>query len=173
VLQAGLLIIAPLVVASALGGSVIKAGRLSTDQLQFVTQSAVRDVSSGIERRGTVYAHTDGTSITGVEMDVTTTAGSYPIDLSPAAITDRTVVSYIDSSQVIRDLPYRVSWINGDGDDLLESGETATLEIDLSALSLATGGFTIEVRPAHGLWTSVHIQPPSGGGQLDPLLQFP
>ena len=66
------------------------------------------------------------------------------------------VVTYTDENQLVRDLYWTKTFTgNDDGDDLMETGETAELTIELSGLADATPlttdlEFTLEVKPAVG-----------------------
>jgi archaellin len=164
-----MLVVAPVLVASVFGSAVIKAGSFSTSQFEQVAYSAVRDTSTGIELRGPSYARTDGTAITHVLLDVDTIPGGLPVDLSRAAASEGTVVSYVSASALAHSLSYEVHWITGNGDSLLESGELAEIDVDVSGVAAAGEAFTIEIRPAHGLYATVHV-PAQPAGHLATVL---
>jgi len=160
-LQLGLLLVVPVVVASTFAASVINAGKFATDTFNNAALSAVRDISSGLELRGPVSLRTDGHAITDVVMDVSLTAGGAPVSLDPAAPADRTLVSYTDDGTSVRDVPYRLDWLFGDGDSLLEPGETVELDVDVSGITPTGDTFTIEVRPARGMYLTVRRNRPT------------
>lgn len=161
-MQVGLLIAGPLVVASTVGAAMVGAGQLSTDQFSDAAYSAVRRSGSGIELRGPVVARTDGERLTHVLLDVGTTAGEWPVQLGPSSDGERTIVRYIDEGTIANEVPYSVDWITGDGDDLLEPGESAQISVDVRDVSTSGGAFTIEVRPAEGLYVSARRSLPAG-----------
>ena len=167
--QVGMLIAAPVLVASVFGTAVIKAGSFSSNQFEQIAYSAVRDTSTGIELRGPLYARTDGTAITHVLLDVGTIPGGLPIDLNPAAASEGTVVSYVSTSAVAHNLPYEVHWITVNGDSLLESGEFAEIDVDVSGVASAGEEFTLEIRPAHGLYATAYV-PAQPAGHLAAVL---
>lgn len=162
VAQLGILLGAPVVAASVFGAAAMSAGTDASNQLQRTVMSAIQDSSSGIQLRGPVLALTDGRSITHVLIDATTIPGGQPVDLDPAAATGRTVVTYVDAGTIAHDLPYTVTWIGGDnGDRALDADELAEIDVDVRALEPDTD-FTLEIRPAHGAWITLHITRPPG-----------
>ena len=119
------------------------------------------------------YARTDGTRITQVLLDITTLPGGSAVDLSPATVESEggTEVSYVSASSVGRNLSFAVNWVRGDGDSLLETGETAELVIDVGAERTAGEAFVITVRPVHGLPAAAQI-PAQPTGTLDAVIPY-
>lgn len=167
--QLGLLFVAPVLVGAAFAGTVMRVGALSTSQFQRVGDAALRETGSGIELRGSFYAHTNGASIDHVQFLVGTTPGSRPVNLDPLAVLDRTVASYVSNTRVVHNLPYDVAWVTGNGDALLEPGELAEINVDVSAVVSPGEGFTIEIRPPYGLYASGYV-PPQSEGHLETIL---
>ena len=159
------------IAASVLAAAVLSTGQFSTGQFQQVASSALRDNGSGLLVDGPVFARTDGSSITQLMIDVTTLPGGLPVDLDAAAVSERTVVMYADAANLKPDLPYSVTWVGGDGDTQLESGEHAEIVIDLTGIVQSGDSFTVEVRPARGIRATVRRAMPSGG-QLPIILQL-
>jgi archaellin len=158
--------------ASAFGAAVLATGRLSTQEFERTAFSALKRTTTGIELRGQVVARTDGTRVTHILLDVGNTAGNEPVNLDPLAAENRTTVVYIDASRISHDVPYTVLWVGGDGDMLLEEGETGQIVIDVSGLTSpqsASLPFTVEVRPAQGTGISIRRTMPQDSG-LDPIL---
>lgn len=151
------------IAASVLAAAVLSTGQFSTGRFQEVALSSLRDNSSGLMVEGSVYARTDGTSITQLLIDVTTLPGGLPVDIDPAAVTDRTVVSYADAANLKLDVPYTVTWIVGNGDTQLEDGEHAEIVVDMDGITQEGSTFTVEVRPAHGMRATVRRPVPTGG----------
>jgi archaellin len=163
-----------LVVASAFGGVVLTTGLTSSGQVQRTLNDALARSGSGLELRGPVIAVTDGDKANVVSIDVALSIGSDGVNLDPAAALDRTVVSFIDSQNAIRELPYTTQWTVGDDDQVLESGELVAVMIDLSTIVPAvTGGsqFQIEVRPPRGSYLIVRRSMPSGS-PLDTIVNL-
>jgi archaellin len=169
--QVAVLLIAPVVVASTFAVAVLNAGQLATRQFNDAALSAIRDASSGLELRGPVSLRTDGHAVTHVVMDISLTAGSAPVMLDPAATVDGTQVSYIDSGMVVRGVPYQVDWLIGDGDNILGEGETVEMRVDVSGITSSGASFSIEVRPAHGMYLIVRRERPTGN-ELAPMIEL-
>lgn len=170
--QLALVVAVPTLLASALGATVMRAGDFSTAQLERTVHAAVRDASSGIQEQGPAYARSDGTRITLVAIDIGTTAGGWPVDLDPTAATEPTLVRFTSASTVVQRVPYTVDWITGDGDPTLEPGEIAELDIDVSMLTRGGEPFTLEIRPAHGLYVTEHVAP-TAASHLDAIIPLP
>jgi archaellin len=163
-----------LVVASAFGGVVLTTGLTSSGQVQRTLSDALARSGNGLELRGPVIAFTDGEQANAISLDVTLAVGGDGVNLDPAAPLDRTVVSYIDTTSAIRELPYSVQWTVGDGDQTLESGELAAILIDVTDIAPAlTSGraFQVEVRPPRGSYLIIRRAMPQGS-QLDTIVNL-
>jgi archaellin len=110
-----------------------------------------------------------------VQFTVANTAGGDPIPLDPAATNNATVIAYRDAAVVNDDVTYTVSWIVSDGDDLLEPGELAVVNIAVAALDggnpmLAPNSrFTFEVQTPVGAVLDITRSMPA---QLDAVMQL-
>lgn len=154
-----------LVVASAFGGVVMTTGLASSGQVNRTVNDALARTGDGLELRGPVIAVTDGQQARALSIDVTLAIGGDGVNLDPAAQLDRTVISYIDASNAIRELPYTTNWTVGDDDQVLETGELAALLIDVGAIDppLSSGrSFQIEVRPPRGSYLILRRTMPAG-----------
>jgi hypothetical protein len=169
VVDALLMLTAPVLVASVFGLAVTNTGRLSTDAFQHVADSALRQTGSGVMLDSTVLGRTDGHSLTEVLVQVRIMPGGQAVDLGSSAGDAKTIISYIDGGTVARDVPYGVHWIAGNGDSLLEAGEVAELAVDISALTPVGDSFTLEVRPPGALPVSVRCPRPTAGS-LDAVI---
>jgi archaellin len=161
--EMGVMIIAPIVIAATVATTALRAGTLASQDLQSAGSAAVAQVATGIQSNDLVLARTDGTRVTHLLVDITTTPGSAPVSLDPRASADRTTVVYIDHEKVVRDVRYSVTWISDNGDNMLDAGELAELDIDLGAVASAEA-FTIEIRPTGGAFVSLRVTPPGTGG---------
>jgi len=162
-----------LVVGSAFGGVVLTTGLTSSGQVERTLNDALARTGNGLELRGPVVAVTDGEQAVAISADVTLAVGD-GVDLDPAALLNRTVVSFTDATSAIRELPYTVEWTVGDGDATLERGELAALLIDVSAVEPAlTSGraFSIEVRPPNGAYLTIRRTMPPGA-RLDTIVNL-
>jgi archaellin len=170
-IQVGLLLIGPIVVASTLAAAVMNAGTLVTNRFNDTTLAALGRSGAGLELRGAVSLRTDRRSITAIVIDVDTTPGSAPIDFDPATPAQEPNVTYIDEANVVHGVPYTVEWLNGNGDALLDANEIAELTIDVRGIKQAGASFTIEVRPAEGIYLSISRQRPTGN-ELAPVIEL-
>ncbi|MEX0750880.1 MAG: hypothetical protein WD359_08730 [Dehalococcoidia bacterium] len=164
-----------LVVGSAFGGVVLTTGLTSSGQVERTLNDALSRSVNGLEIRGPVVAITDGQEANAISIDVALAIGGDDgVNLDPLAPLDRTVVSFIDEANAIRELPYTVTWTVGDGDHLLETGELAAVLIDVSSIypPLASGRkFLIEVRPPSGAYLTIKRTMP-GGAHLDTIVNL-
>ena len=168
--EMGVLLAVPAVGAAVFGGAMLKSMTSANQQLQSTVDAAMLQSGGGIASRGGLLARTDGASVTQVLVEVMP-AGARPVDLDPTAASGRTVVTYVDATSIVHDVPWHVIWIGGSsGDQSLDPGEAASLEIDLSGVHTAAT-FTLEVRPAQGAWITLHVTRPSGA-PLDPVIQL-
>ena len=146
-LEAAIILIAFVVVASVFAFAVLSAGTASTEKGEQAIYAGLQGVQSSMEIKGAVIAEaSDITATTGAVDDVVFTvslvAGGDPINLAPSAETGGAatpdpnnavvVIAYRDSTQAVNSVPFAVDWIVGDGDDLLEDGEVAELTVYLT-----------------------------------------
>jgi archaellin len=164
-----------LVVGSAFGGVVLTTGLTSSGQVEQTLNDALARTGNGLELRGPVIAITDGNEADAISVDVALAiGGDAGVNLDPAAALDRTIVSFIDDTTSVRELPYAVDWTVGDGDVTLERGELAALLIDVSSIQppLTSGRrFLIEVRPPNGAYLTIRRTIPQGG-HLDTIVNL-
>jgi archaellin len=152
---------------SALAATMIATGRVSTERLRLASQSAVGEVSSGLEQRGSVFATTNGADIQTVLFEVISAPGS-PVSHDPAQ--KEALVTYSDDTTIVRDVAYQTSWVFGDGDQLLEAGETAEVRVELSGIAVRDR-FTLEMRPVRGRWVTLALERPPGD-HLDQVVRL-
>ena len=83
--------------------------------------------------------------------DVANAAGGEPVNLDPAATSNKMVIDYRDSDVNVANIVWSVNWVVGDADNLMENGELAEITIDTSGQNLiANKAFTFEVKPSLG-----------------------
>ena len=151
-------VVGGLVIASSLfAGVVLRGGIAGSQQLDTAVQAALRQTTTGLQLDGPVVVRTDGTRATDVLIDVTTSAGGGSVILGapPAGSRGSEVLSvdYISNATIGHALPYSVTWLSGDGDDVLEPGEVAELDVDVRGMTPAIGAgdaFTFDLRPGDG-----------------------
>jgi archaellin len=157
-------------VASAFGAVVMTTGLAGSRQVDQTLSSALRRTTSGLALQGGVLAESDGSRITTLIVDVTTSTGSQGVNLDANATLDRTIVAYNDDSTLLADLPYTVSFLRGDGDTMLESGELAQMRIDLTRIEppvTAGHSFVIQVKPPESNYLIFERTIPASGAEID------
>ncbi|HVO70535.1 MAG TPA: archaellin/type IV pilin N-terminal domain-containing protein [Aggregatilineaceae bacterium] len=161
-LEAAIILIAFIVVASVFAFAVLSSGSKSTEKGTQAINAGLQGVQSSMEVKGAVIAKVDPTddeAVGSVVMTLSLVAGGDPIDMN----TDnrKVVVGYRDSQQVKNGLEWTIDadggWlVQNDGDEadtLLEDGELVELTVPLDELETALGAnteFTLEIKPPTG-----------------------
>ncbi|MFN8528029.1 MAG: archaellin/type IV pilin N-terminal domain-containing protein [Anaerolineae bacterium] len=166
-LEAAIILIAFVVVASIFAFAILSAGTASTERGEQAIYSGLEGVQSSMQIRGAVVAEssdvtTSGAtpnagSVTTLTFTVALAAGNDPVDLTSDADARTVLIGYRDGTNLENNLDWTVTFIgNNDGDALLEDGELAQLEVtvpidsgSVSVLAPSTQ-FTIEVKPPSG-----------------------
>lgn len=166
-LEAAIILIAFVVVASIFAFAILSAGTASTERGEQAIYSGLEGVQSSMQIRGAVVAEssdvtTSGAtpnagSVTTLTFTVALAAGNDPVDLTSDSDARTVLIGYRDGTNLENNLDWTVTFIgNNDGDALLEDGELAQLEVtvpvdsgSVSVLAPSTQ-FTIEVKPPSG-----------------------
>ncbi|HEX5479786.1 MAG TPA: archaellin/type IV pilin N-terminal domain-containing protein [Dehalococcoidia bacterium] len=162
-LETAIILIAFVVVAAVFAFVVLSTGLFSSERGKEAVYAGLSKTRGTMELSSGVVANSNGSSLTTVEFDMTLAAGGDSVNLDPAATTNRTVISYIDSSQVINDLAYTTTSITGNGNSLLEPGELIRITIDLAGAGLTIGPnqiFSFEVKPPTGSYLVIQRMTP-------------
>ena len=157
-LETAIILIAFVVVAAVFAFTILSAGTVSTEKGKEAIYSGLQEVSSSLELRGSVLAITNTVGISGtgqigyLVFTVGNVAGGSAIDLTDTTGNNKVVIDYRDGSQYVSGVSWTVSWpVRRDNDDLLEDGELAKIEVDLTGMGLGTDtAFAIEVKPPRG-----------------------
>jgi flagellin FlaB len=163
-LEAAIILIAFVVVASVFAFAVLSAGTSSTARGEQSIYNGLKEVQSSMSIKGAVIGKgTSGASGTldSVIFTVALVSGGDPVSLAsitaPGASATQSadpsvVISYRDGTNVDSALGYAVRWIVGNGDSLLENGELAeiTVTLNTSHKPKANTPFTLEVKPPTG-----------------------
>jgi len=160
-LEAAIILIAFVVVASVFAFAVLSAGSASTARGEQAIYSGLQQVQASLEIKGAVIAESDTpfSAVKDVVFTVAPVSGGDPINLDDAAATRVVVISYQDAAVRNNNVDYTVDWITHNGttaDKLLEAGELAQITVHLStaaspAIALAVNTpFTLEVKPPTG-----------------------
>ena len=131
-LETAIILIAFVVVATVFAFVVLTAGVFSSERGKETVYAGLQKARGTMELRGGVVATAIGAPLTvnDIFFVVATTASGESIPLDPAATNNRTVIAYRDSHAVDNDVVYTVTNVVGDGDTLLEPGETIVVTIN-------------------------------------------
>jgi flagellin FlaB len=150
-LETAIILIAFVVVATVFAFVVLSTGLFSSERGKEAVYSGLQKTRGSLELRGSVVANTDGTNVTSIVFDVANAAGGEPVNLDPAAVSNKMVIDYRDSDVNVADIAWTVNFLVGDTDNLLENGELGEITVDTSAQNLiANKAFTFEVKPSLG-----------------------
>jgi len=151
-LETAIILIAFVVVATVFAFVVLSTGLFSSERGKEAVYAGLQKTRGTLELRGSVIANTDGTTVDNLVFDVANSAGGEPVNLDPAATSNKVVIDYRDADVNETNIDWAIDWlVRGDTDNLLEPGELAEVTIDASTYSLgANQPFTIEVKPSLG-----------------------
>jgi flagellin FlaB len=152
-LETAIILIAFVVVAAVFAFVVLSTGLFSSERGKEAVYAGLAKTRGTMELSSSVVANSNGTNITTIEFDITLAAGGDSVNLDPGAVTNRTVISYIDNNLVVNDLTYTATPITGNANTLLVPGELIRIDIDLLGAGATIGinqTFTLEVKPPTG-----------------------
>ncbi len=158
-LEAAIVLIAFVVVASVFAYVVLTAGILFSEESRSTVHQGIREAGSGITVTGAIYgfSNTPG-MIDSVIVPVGLTAGSEPIDITTVSVrfigsTHSEIVA--QNVPLIDVFPAHGRWsvqerVNGDSDFLLEAGEQYILNIspEVRTDCKPYRSFAVEIKPA-------------------------
>lgn len=174
-LEAAIILIAFVVVASVFAFAILSAGTASTEKGEQAIYSGLENVQASMQIKGAVIA-TEGTAgqVDTVVFTVAPVSGGEPVnftepDAGPPIITKEVIVSYRDGAVQENNVDWTHTELVGDGDDLLEDGEL--FEITVAIETNAAGGgaitlgsntaFTLEVKPPTGAVLQINRTTPA------------
>ncbi len=156
-LETAIILIAFVIVASVFAFVVLSTGLFSAERGKETVFAGLEKARGNLEVRGAVTvidANTDGAidSNDNIVFNLANAAGGFPVLVDPAATTNSVVVNYIDAQDRVADATYTVNEIQGDGDNLLETGELFEITVNPPGTStlVANEIFTLEVVPPQG-----------------------
>ncbi|MBF6600649.1 MAG: flagellin [Dehalococcoidia bacterium] len=163
-LETAIILIAFVVVAAVFAFVVLSTGLFSSERGKEAVYAGLAKTRGTMELSSGVIANSANTStISTVEFDMTLAAGGDSVNLDPTATTNRTVISYIDSSQVKNDMTYTVTPITGNANTLLEPGELLRITVDLAGNGVTVGTnatFSLELKPPTGSYLVIQRTTP-------------
>ncbi len=156
-LEAAIILIAFIVVASVFAFVILSAGSASTDKSEEAIYAGLEGVQSSMSVKGAIIAQGAAGNVSNVVFTLALVAGGDPVDLTDTTGSNVVVIGYRDGTNFESNIPWTVNWIvNNDGgtaDAMLEDGELAEVTVDLSTLTTALGAnteFTLEIKPPTG-----------------------
>jgi flagellin FlaB len=174
-LEAAIVLIAFVVVASTFTYVVLGAGFFTTQKSQETVHTAVGQASSAVEVVGNVYGKgTAGESITTIVFSIGLAAGATPVDIQKTVLTFSTgdkveTLTFAgsgstDGTGTLGDATWVVSSQDnplGTANKVLDNGEQFTITVQPSTPLTAYTGFTIDIKPAVGAALSIHRTVPA------------
>ncbi len=173
-LETAIILIAFVVVAAVFAFVVLSTGLFSSERSKesvyagLAKTRGTMELSSGIVARANVGL----TQIDTIEFDLVMAAGGDQVNLDPTATSNRTVITYIDSTTVVPDVAYTTAVITGNANALLEQGELIRVTVDIAAAGATVGPngiFTLEIKPPTGSYLVVQRSAPPA---LLPIIQL-
>ena len=166
-LETAIILIAFVVVAAVFAFVVLSTGLFSSERGKEAVYAGLAKTRGTMELSSGVIATSNGTKITKLAFDVALAAGGDAVNLDPAATTNRTVISYIDTSTTVNNVTYTATALVGNSDKLLQPGELFEVAIDMTqaAMSAVTVGtnatFTLEIKPPSGSYMVIQRTTPA------------
>ena len=170
-LEAAIVLIAFVVVASVFSYVILNAGFSTTQKSQEVIHTGVEKAAQSIELAGDVIGKgdTNTTTLKSVIFTLQCTAGATPVNIS------RLVYAYTDKDDYVEfnasaksndnNTVVVITELVGDGDKLLEPYEKVQITINLEALNASnlTGAVgSIKTLPGPYEWFQIEVKPPGG-----------
>ncbi len=169
-LEAAIILIAFVVVASVFAFAVLSAGTASTAKGEQAIYSGLEQVQSSMAIKGAllVEANAGKTSIDSVVFDLSLVSGSDPVNLDDVAASKVMVISYRDPLQSEPNLDWTADFLvyseSAAADDLLEEGELVEITADLTGLVTPLGintPFSLEIKPPTGAVIQINRTTPA------------
>jgi flagellin FlaB len=166
-LETAIILIAFVVVASVFAFAILSAGSASTEKGEQAIYSGLENVQSSMEIKGAVIAEAAGTTVDSIVFTVSPVSGGEPVNLDDSTGNPVVVIAYRDNVQNEATVDFTTTWIvsnEATADDLLEDGELAEIEVDLTGLTTALPAnteFTLEIKPPTGAVIGINRTTPA------------
>ena len=164
-LETAIVLIAFVVVAAVFSFVVLSTGLFSSERGKETVYAGLAKTRGSMELTGGLIVTSDGSAVTDLRLGLTLAAGGDTVNLEYADLTNRTVISYIDTGVTTPDMAYLTTEVIGDGDMLLEQGELTQIDIDMAAECGCTitenHTFTLELKPPTGSYLVVQRTTPA------------
>ncbi len=161
-LEAAIIFIAFVVVASVFAYVVLGAGMTTSQKSQEVLHAALDEARSAFRPGDAVIARIDGGFIRYVEFDLETAAGPTAIDMKSITCTlatSKALLTYPPGDPAVT-----LTWrYRKDTNDILEEGEVVTVKLNADSKGIKRGDtFTVGVASAGGATASLTRTIPAG-----------
>jgi flagellin FlaB len=180
-LEAAIVLTAFIVVAAVFAYVVLNAGFFTTEKAKQVVHTGVGMATSSCELSGDIIGKggkainsTEYTKVDYVLATLQLTAGQNPIRIASNSSTSNQtdqwfIVTYTDEETYSNSADWRRSWVgDNDGDDILEYGEKAEINVTVPTSAMLQNSttatntkFTMEFKPAEGATLTFTKQTPS------------
>ena len=164
-LETAIILIAFVVVAAVFAFVVLSTGLFSSERGKEAVYAGLAKTRGTMELSSGVVATSNGTKVTALTFDVALAAGGDSVNLDPAATTNRTVISYIDSATTLNNVVYTVTPLVGNADKLLQPGELFEINIDATQAGFGNivenSTFTLEIKPPSGSYMVIQRTTPA------------
>ena len=179
-LEAAIVLVAFVVVASVFAYVVLTTGILFSEESRSTVHQGIREAGSSVTVTGTVYGvRNTPEMLKAVVVPIGLTAGSEPIDITTVSVrfigaTHREIVTQNVPLFDVSPGPGRWSVqerLNGDSDHLLEAGEQYILNISPNVRTDCQpyGSFAVEIKPAGRAALRVERTVPGSIDTITPL----
>jgi flagellin FlaB len=173
-LETAIILIAFVVVAAVFAFVVLSTGLFSSERSKESVYAGLAKTRGTMELSSGIVARSNGglTQIDTIEFDLVLAAAGDQVNLDPTATSNRTVISYIDSTTVVPDVAYTTAVITGNTNAMLEQGELIRVTVDIAAAGATVGPnalFTLEIKPPTGSYLVVQRSAPPA---LLPIIQL-
>lgn len=160
-LETAIIFIAFVVVTSVFAFTILSSGLFASERAKETTYAGVEEAQTTLHPTGGVVALSGPvsttTAVTRVKFTLSLAADGDAVEMTSAytatgsraapvsnGVTSPLVISYTDTSQHISETRWTLAWLaNSDGDNLLESNETAEIMVWLQARA-ADDSFTLD-----------------------------
>ncbi len=154
-LETAIILIAFVVVASVFAFTVLSTGVFSTERARETIFAGLAQTKNTLRPSGSVIAFRgfigSTEAIFKFSLVVETVDGSDPIDLTApytsdgagtdpdsSVTTNKLTIVYIDDNQILQNIPWTVNFIGDNGDEMLDDGEKAEIQVWLLNRTTAT-----------------------------------
>ncbi len=162
-LETAIVMIAFVVVAAVFAFVVLSTGLFAAERGKDTIFAALAKTRGAMALTGGVIATSDQSKITTITLDVTLAAGGDSVNLDPNSTSNKTVISYQDSTISNANITYTTAVVTGNNNYVLEQGELLELNITLPSGSNVTANktFTLEVKPPSGSFMIIQRTAPA------------